>query len=465
MRLINTTTLELEEFLDRIPQYAILSHRWGDPSDEFKYDDIEKIRGRFPNDRSRDKIVTTDGYRKVRSFCEIAHARGLQYAWADTCCIDKTSATELSEAINSMARWYAQADVCVVYLSDVLLPGGNEPGDIFQQLELSEWFTRGWTLQELLMPRKLIFYSASWERIGALDKDRALIGQALSAPVNLSPSNRGFLSSLERASHIRIDDLCITDQYQTASIAQRMFWASHRVTTREEDRSYSLFGIFDIAAPLIYGEGSKSFIRLQEEIMKTSNDESVFAWISRPAEVFRPYTDRMPPEGNMLAMSPADFSDSNDIERTPLNMDRAMVVNGNGIDMYRDSNNICVFRRQRGNNLEQLLFIVHLGCERQVPGQLEDPCTIAFLAEIRRNASREYKNVVEEFLRSPIPIQRRIMSDTLSSANMPNLSELGFELVKAQRPRKYHFWLPFENCLRGRSEMERVNKRRLGSRL
>ena len=244
-----------------------------------------------------------------------------------------------------------------------------------------------------------------------------------------------------------------------------MFWASHRVTSIEEDRSYSLFGIFNIAAPLIYGEGSKSFIRLQEEIMKTSNDESVFAWVSRPAEVFRRHTDRTPPEGNMLAMSPADFSNSNDIERTPLNMDRAMVVNGNGIDMYRDSNNICVFRRQRGNKLEQLLFIIQLGCERQVPGQLGDPCTIALLAEVRRGASTECSNVVEDFLRSPITVQQRIISETLSFANMPKLSELGFEPVTALQPRKYHIWLPFENFLRSRSKIERVNKRRLGSRL
>ena len=210
MRLINTTTFEFKEFSDReLPQYAILSHRWG--HEECTHEDFAKLR-RLRNtsdDRLPDEILAKNGYRKIQSFCKIAHARGLQYAWADTCCIDKTSATELSEAINSMARWYAQADVCIVYLPDVSLLAENEARDVFQQLEESEWFNRGWTLQELLMPRKLIFYSASWERIGALDKDRALIGQALSAPLNLSPSTRGFLSSLERASHIKIDDLCI----------------------------------------------------------------------------------------------------------------------------------------------------------------------------------------------------------------------------------------------------------------
>lgn len=251
MRLINTETLRFEEFRDDPPGYAILSHRWAAEAAE------EALYPGFNEQLNVDK----PGYQKASSFCEVARMRGHLHAWVDTCCINKSDAAELSEALNSMGLWYQRAAVCIVYLADVSSSADSE--DAFMQLEKSSWFRRGWTLQELLMSRRLVFYSASWDRLGALDKDEALHVAGNRAPWSLSPPRRGFLTSLERASNITIKDLCITDNYKSASTAQRMFWASRRQTMRIEDESYSLMALFDIWMPLVYGEGRQAFQRLQ----------------------------------------------------------------------------------------------------------------------------------------------------------------------------------------------------------
>lgn len=131
MRLINTTTYELKEFLDsEVPPYAILSHRWENEEVTFK---------EFNRCSSKDKAK--EGYKKIKKACNQAAEDDLGYAWVDTCCIDKSSSAELTESINSMFRWYQKANVCYVYLSDV--SGPDAKGD----LEHSAWFKRGWTLQ------------------------------------------------------------------------------------------------------------------------------------------------------------------------------------------------------------------------------------------------------------------------------------------------------------------------------
>ncbi|KAI1116342.1 ankyrin repeat-containing domain protein [Nemania sp. NC0429] len=255
MRLLNTTEsdsggFEIEEFSGHdVQPYAILSHTWGE--EEVSFQDM----------RSADDAAGKKGYEKIRNCCALARANG--YA----------SSAELSEAINSMYRWYQEADVCYAYLADV---------PSIAKLSESRWFTRGWTLQELIAPSTVIFFNSEWQNIG--DK----VGlQADISRITGIPSN--FL---------------LGDSLSYASVAQRMSWAANRKTTRIEDVAYCLLGIFDIYMPMLYGEGEKAFIRLQEEIMKAIGDHSLFAW--RSAEY----------HGGILASSPAAFANSGNIVST-----------------------------------------------------------------------------------------------------------------------------------------------------
>lgn len=262
MRLLHTDTLEISQF-HQIPPYAILSHTWGDDGEDVTYEDI------------RDKVLTTGkpGYSKIKNTCLRAAEDGLDHVWIDSCCIDKSSSAELSEALNSMYAWYQEAEVCYVYLVDV--PHGSDRSVISK----SRWFTRGWTLQELIAPSDVIFLDNEWREIGTKSDLREVISEITGIPVNI----------------------LLGDDPGQASIAQRMSWAASRVTKRIEDRAYSLMGLFGVNMPMLYGERERAFIRLQEEIMKASNDHSIFAWMS-------PETNSGP-----LASSPNAFADSRDI--------------------------------------------------------------------------------------------------------------------------------------------------------
>jgi len=196
------------------------------------------------------------GFEKIRQTCRLAAIDGYEYAWVDSCCIDKRSSAELSEAINSMYRWYRDSAVCYTHLSDVPseLIDPSESNDAFQK---SRWFTRGWTLQELIAPRNLYFFSQDWQRIGVKE---ALVGR------------------ISDITGIHKDVLRHGNNAKRVSVARRMAWASQRETTRVEDIAYCLMGIFDVHMPLLYGEGPKAFERLQLEIIKTSSDNSIFAF-------------------------------------------------------------------------------------------------------------------------------------------------------------------------------------------
>ncbi|KAI0023946.1 HET-domain-containing protein [Xylariomycetidae sp. FL0641] len=200
----------------------------------------------FPgDDASRQYAIF--GYTKIKHCCDQARRDGLGWAWVDTCCIDKTSTAELSEAINSMFQWYRDATICYVYLSDI---------DNRSDIPNSRWCTRGWTLQELIAPRDMRFYSSSWEYLC---------------------SRSELLEELHSATKIEHSVLS-TGVFSDICVARKMAWAANRQTTRIEDQAYSLLGIFDVNMPLLYGEGTKSFIRLQEEIIKVSDDHTLFAW-------------------------------------------------------------------------------------------------------------------------------------------------------------------------------------------
>lgn len=293
MRLLNTNKVKLEEFRSsEVPLYAILSHTWGDG--EITFQDIQDVE--------KDDVKEKKGYEKVKGTCARAAKDGFHYVWIDTCCIDKTSSAELSESINSMYRWYQESGVCYVYLADVSANAVNcQAGAISLQFSKSKWFTRGWTLQELIASSAVVFLDREWKEMGTKSSLHLEISKITDIPTKI----------------------LLGGDLQCASIAQRMSWASERETTRVEDLAYCLLGIFGINMPMLYGEGEMAFIRLQEEIMKISDDHSLFAWKS------------LDNRGGLLATSPAAFRNSNKI--IPLNpsstLDGTITVNNKGIHL------------------------------------------------------------------------------------------------------------------------------------
>ncbi|KAK7967632.1 uncharacterized protein PG986_001909 [Apiospora aurea] len=250
MRLINTLTLELELFIEP-PPYAILSHRW--TKDEVLVEDVEKPLSEWQGKAGASKVLQGS---------VTALALGHRYLWIDSCCIDKKSSAELTEAINSMYTWYRDAKMCLAFLSDV--QSANTLLD-------SVWFTRGWTLQELVAPCSLRFYSATWADLGSRESWARQIARMTSISIEL-------LQQIQHQRGLPDSTRQLLDSYSTH---KKMGWAAKRVTTRPEDLAYSMIGIFGVSMPLIYGEGrAKAFRRLQEEILKTSYDQSILAHIS-----------------------------------------------------------------------------------------------------------------------------------------------------------------------------------------
>lgn len=250
MRLLHTHLRQLEPPTTRPRRYAILSHTWGgDETTLQEWQGHEPASGPAPG-----------GRKKVRMACGLAKDHGYEYIWIDTCCIDKTNSTELSQAINSMFHWYAEAEVCYAYLSDV--PGDDAIRHPRSRFRESRWFKRGWTLQELLAPKKVHFYSQDWKYLGSKEELLDLIS-------SITLISREALTQGE----------C---QPTSRSLGEILSWASRRTTTMEEDMAYALLGLLDVNMPLIYGEGPKAFIRLQEELLRRYDDESIFAWEAPP---------------------------------------------------------------------------------------------------------------------------------------------------------------------------------------
>lgn len=256
MRLLDTSTLALKEFNDVPDYYAILSHTWGQRSQ-----DGEDVEVRFQDLGNPEVLNRTLGYTKVKAAAEQAKRDGYSLIWVDSCCIDSSSSAELTEAINSMFHWYEQASVCYVYLFDVDIPAhvedwtkGKSYRDAFAH---SKWFTRGWTLQELIAASTVNFFSSKWSLLGT------------------KAGMCDFLSTITG-----IDAYILTGgDLSDISVARRMCWASARETTRPEDVAYCLLGIFNVNMPLLYGEGYRNaFHRLQDAILKVSDDQSLFAW-------------------------------------------------------------------------------------------------------------------------------------------------------------------------------------------
>lgn len=254
MWLLSTDRAELHFFAtleSATGGYAILSHTWGHGNEQ-SFQEIQALRERCAASGENPRNLASP---KIRQCCILAENHGYRWLWVDSCCIDKTSSTELSEAINSMFRWYSLAEVCFAYLEDVESDCNlHAAGSSFRT---AKWHSRGWTLQELIAPMLVIFVSQDWHILGNKVELAPLLQQITSI----------WRQVLTREVH-----------YSVISVAQRMLWAANRNTTRLEDEAYCLVGLFNVNMPTIYGEGRQAFQRLQHEIMKQSIDTSLFAW-------------------------------------------------------------------------------------------------------------------------------------------------------------------------------------------
>jgi hypothetical protein len=236
-------------------KYAILSHTWNKNNDEeVAFEDLLKNTGRGKA-----------GYRKISLCAEQAVRDGIYYIWVDTCCINKSNnAVELQHAINSMFRWYQNAEKCYVYLEDVPGPeinaGGqshNTPWEL--SLRKSRWFSRGWTLQEPIAPGVVDFFSKDWDRLGS----KASLEQQISEITNIP---------VQALRESRLDGFSTTE---------RISWGEKRQTKYEEDKVYSLLGVCGVYMPLNYGEGKDyAFQRLHDEIDRVYKGKSLTSYLN-----------------------------------------------------------------------------------------------------------------------------------------------------------------------------------------
>ena len=302
MWLLDPLTLKLHFFVspDVVEEgYVILSHVWDEREDTFQ--DLLAIHARCAAEGKHPRDLVSE---KIKRCCEVAARNGYKWVWIDTCCIDKTSSTELSEAINSMYRYYALSLVCYAYLRDVPTDralASNEANQFSRSnFSMSKWHRRGWTLQELIAPHTVLFLSSTWDYIG---------------------SRAGLASEIEEITEIPTSILRLEQDPSEISVAQRMSWASHRSTTRLEDEAYCLLGLFGVNMPTLYGEGRKAFRRLQEEIIKQTDDTTLYA---RGQTVTLSYIlssydalqgqERIFP---LFATSPRDFMSSGNVRYAP----------------------------------------------------------------------------------------------------------------------------------------------------
>ncbi|KAI6138879.1 heterokaryon incompatibility protein-domain-containing protein [Pisolithus tinctorius] len=281
------------ELDDKTTSYAIVSHRWGT---EVSYKEMVRLMKRAK--KEREQVRQRDGYKKIVKSCKQAMKDGYRWLWIDTCCIDKRSSAELSEAINSMYRWYRNSQKCYVYLNDVnesAFPTEQDYSRFERSNGWPEWFSRGWTLQELIAPTELEFFNTNWVSIGTKEDLTSTLEEITRIPEKVLRDKEAFMR---------------TEFWERPPVAHIMSWAAGRKTTRVEDRAYSLLGLFGVNMPMLYGEGSKAFQRLQLEIIRVSGDHSIFAW--NPKGQFGAHQ-------GVLADDPSYFRGCHDITRVDAN--------------------------------------------------------------------------------------------------------------------------------------------------
>ncbi|KAL8404707.1 hypothetical protein RB594_009537 [Gaeumannomyces avenae] len=283
MRLLNVRSGDLHQFSsdEQVPRYAIISHTWG--AEEISLRDWETL--------DRAALKSRQGYFKIKRARIQAIDDGLEWVWVDTCCIDRTSPAEIEEAINSMFRWYGRSSVCYAYLEDIAQPVLG--ASLSDALRVSRWFTRGWTLQELIAPPEVVFYSTGWEVLG---------------------TKTGLAAVLESLTGVDADVLLgATDPAGgSVSASRRMSWAAGRRTSRPEDVAYCLLGLFGTPMSLLYGEGrERAFRRLQEAVLRENpTDHTLLAWgdavVGRRSDLAPPPEALVVHDVEALAWSDAD---------------------------------------------------------------------------------------------------------------------------------------------------------------
>jgi hypothetical protein len=268
MRLLNTRSFELRSFGPReLPDYVILSHRWR--LEEVTLKDITGCPVSDVENSARQLM----GFSKVEGACKLAADDGYDWIWIDSYCIDKESSADVDKSINSMWTYYTRSNICYVYMADI--PDCEAGWGI--RFQKSEWFTRGWTLQELIAPVYVEFYAADWSPIGTKLERHEEIAAITTIHSELLAQNRSI---------------------EAYGSAERFSWAAHRQVTHEEDEAYSLLGLFQIHMPMLYGEGrARAFARLQEAIYLSTCDDSIFLFC------YSPHFDNQP----LLADCPTRF--------------------------------------------------------------------------------------------------------------------------------------------------------------
>lgn len=255
---VSARKVALQEIIHDVVRYAVFSHRW--TCSEPTYQDISAPAS--PVGRNKQRNLKTAGLVKLAYLCDTARALGYKFVWSDTCCIDKNNQAELSEAIHAMFRWYAHAHLCIVHLA---------ASSSLADFEREPWFKRGWTLQELLAPRRIKSYDATWRPFTTLINDK---------------DDLAFTSALSSVTGIPRDAIVAdnTRGIKGRGIWEIMSWAAPRKTTRVEDAAYCLFGLFDVHPPIAYGEGERAFPRLTEAILERYQTWDVFAWAGEASE-------------------------------------------------------------------------------------------------------------------------------------------------------------------------------------
>ncbi|RYP36841.1 hypothetical protein DL767_003231 [Monosporascus sp. MG133] len=253
MRLLHAKSLALHDFPndDQIPEYAILSHTWGGNGDEVT---IKDLSGWTPLYKRK------PGWAKIKGCCKQAVTDGIEYVWIDTCCMDRSNRSQeaVGDEIQSIWKYYSGARVCYAHLADVQASPETTADSPDSDFWRSRWFTRGWTVPELLAPIFVRFYDVSWKYLGS----KAELSRIIEGITGIG-------------AHVLRDP----GEVKRQSVACRMSWVSTRETSREEDIAYCLLGIFGVKMPIDYGEGRRNaFIRLQYHILRSSKDLSLFTW-------------------------------------------------------------------------------------------------------------------------------------------------------------------------------------------
>ncbi|PVF97519.1 hypothetical protein CPB86DRAFT_425740 [Serendipita vermifera] len=307
-------------------QYSILSHRWG--GDEFTFSHLMMLKGPKgikttpPEVKSLTSVIEdlmegpapldgtlleklekllkhkyTETIHKLLKFRTESIKRDCLYGWLDTVCINKTSSAELDESLRSMYAWYRDCRVCIVHLGDT---------DHHSEMKSESWFTRGWTLQELLAPKRMAFYCRAWVQITSADNDKLEDKKKLlekeeeqegeEENQEEQPNELALWPTISKVTGIPVEDL-LDFKPGPFDIGKRLSWISRRRTTVIEDIAYSLIGVFDVTLPIAYGEHEKAWYRLQVELIQSCSDKSVFAWQGQASKW-----------NSMLAAAPSCFA-------------------------------------------------------------------------------------------------------------------------------------------------------------